>query len=762
MDYALGVDLGTTYTAAAVARDGRLEICDLGTRSATVPSVVYLDANGTVLTGDAALRRSTSDPTRLARDVKRRMGDTTAVLLGGTPYSVDALMARQLEAVVAAVSEREGGPPAAIAVSHPANWGPYKLDLMRQVVTRADLRSAVLVTEPHAAAVHYASQHRLRPGSVVVVYDLGGGTFDVAVMRAGTDGFELLGEPEGIERLGGIDFDQAVLSHVARSVGPAIDALDPEDPIARAAMARLLDECVQAKEALSSDTEVSVPVLLPSVQTQVRLTRAEFESMIRPSLGDTILVTLRALRSAGVSAEELEAVLLVGGSSRIPLIAQMVGSELGRPIALDAHPKHAVALGAAAVAASSIGRHTAAATLAATPAAAVGPSESADAMEPTAVLPVTDPLDLPPPVTTARAAVPVVAVAAADATSAAAPAAPPPQETHDDAASVSDPSADPGADPGADAGAVGAFAEPSWPQPPELPPTNRRRRTLIGSAAAVALLVGGGLWASGQGDDEGRVAAGTDAAASSTSAAPTGSTGASSTQSTAPASTPTSAPASTGSASPDGGPTTTAVASQAPLPPGLGSETTLGASPTTSPARPTQTTPRVTTPTTVGTNAPASPTATVAPAVTSPATPTAPATPTTPPPTTPTTAAPTTAAPTTVATTTTTTTPPTTTTTAPPPSPPTVGVINVSKVGGGEVVFSAPNASRCGTWSWTLNGPVSSSRSGGSVFSCLLAAPSWDTRSNDELALPDGAYTVTLTIDNGAGSRSSTARFTMP
>ncbi len=219
-----------------------------------------------------------------------------------------------------------------------------------QAVRRADLDDVVFVAEPQAAAVHYATQERLEPGAVVAVYDLGGGTFDVAVLRKTAEGFELIGQPEGIERLGGVDFDEAVFRHVTQSIGGSLGDLDPDDPVAQAAVSRLRDECVAAKEALSSDTEVSIPVLLPNVQTEVRLTRAEFEAMVRPALADTLVVLNRSLRSAGVAAEQLHSVLLVGGSSRIPLVAQLVSAELGRPVALDVHPKHSVAMGAALIA----------------------------------------------------------------------------------------------------------------------------------------------------------------------------------------------------------------------------------------------------------------------------------------------------------------------------------------------------------------------------------------------------------------------------
>ncbi|MBO3741319.1 Hsp70 family protein [Actinoplanes flavus] len=353
--YALGIDLGTTYTAAAVWRSGHAEIVSLGSRSAAVPSVVLLRADETILTGEIASRRGLTEPHRVAREFKRRLGDPTPILLGGAPYSAESLMARMLRAVIDEVSSREGGEPNAICVSHPANWGPYKIDLLYQVLRLAGIERPVqLITEPHAAAVFYARQQRLEPDATVAVYDLGGGTFDAAVLRKTPDGFDLIGKPEGIERLGGIDFDAAIFAHVAGSLDGALDDLDGEDPAVTAAVARLREECVQAKEALSVDTDVTIPVLLPALTTEVRLTRAELEAMVRPVLSGPTEALRRAVRSAGIEPADLHSVLLVGGSSRIPLVAQMVGAEFGRPVAVDAHPKHAVALGAAWHAGASI------------------------------------------------------------------------------------------------------------------------------------------------------------------------------------------------------------------------------------------------------------------------------------------------------------------------------------------------------------------------------------------------------------------------
>lgn len=520
MGYTLGVDLGTTYTAAAIRRGDRLEVADLGTRAAAMPSVVYLRDDGAVLTGEAALRRGVTDPGRMSREFKRRMGDTTAILLGGVPWSVDGLMARMLQSVVAAVTERQGEPPSAIAVAHPANWGPYKKDLLEQAVRRADLDHVRFITEPEAAAVHYATLERLESGDTVAVYDLGGGTFDAAVLRKTADGFELVGEPEGIERLGGIDFDEAVFRHVLASLGGVVAELDHDDPVVQAAVSRLRDECVAAKEALSSDTEVSIPVILPNVHTDVRLTRAEFEAMIRPALGDTLVVLQRALRSAGVKPDDLHSVLLVGGSSRIPLISQLVSAELGRPVALDVHPKHSVALGAAVIAGGPVAM--------ARPVVVVPPTEPVPAVPSSPVASSTPVLPPPASVTTAaaEAAAPTAPMPAVAPPVQAAPAASAPTSPMVTMAAPPAPPASGGTPPPPPTG-------PTFSAPPAEPSggTKRSRTGLfvgLGVAAAIVLGIGGAIVLGGGGDDDGAAAETTEPEATGTTAG-TGTTAATAT-----------------------------------------------------------------------------------------------------------------------------------------------------------------------------------------------------------------------------------------
>jgi hypothetical protein len=158
--------------------------------------------------------------------------------------------------------------------------------------------------------------------------------------------FKLLGRPEGVDRLGGIDFDEIVFEHVMAGLPEAFEGLDENDPAVLSAIAAIRRECVEAKEALSSDTEVSIPVLTPKAQGSVRMHRSEFEAAIRPQVEDTVDALQRAVASAGLAPPQLSAVLLVGGSSRIPLVGQLVSELLGRPVSVDADPKNAISMGA--------------------------------------------------------------------------------------------------------------------------------------------------------------------------------------------------------------------------------------------------------------------------------------------------------------------------------------------------------------------------------------------------------------------------------
>lgn len=419
MPYHLGVDLGTTYTAAAIFEGGRATVTDLSSRTATMPSIVFLDTDGTFLVGDAAIRRAATEPARAAQQFKRRFGDTTPLFLGGSPFSADALTAELLKSVIELVTSQQGGPPSSVALTYPANWGGYKLELLEQAIRQANLSDVTTMTEPEAAVLHYAQLERVPTGAVVAVFDLGGGTFDAAVVRKTENGTEFLGRPEGIERLGGIDFDDAIFAFVREHLAGSMDELNLDDPTTRTALERLRRECTEAKEALSADEAASIPVFLPNVQTTIRITRSEFESLIRPPLNQAIGALHRALESAGVQPSDLDAVLLAGGSSRIPLVSEMAGNELARPVAVDTHPKHVVAMGAALAASQDAPGAGAAATAAAAAPPAAPAAEPVQAA-PEDVAPTQAEPKFAEPATVAAPA----AVAAAAPTSAPAAASP--------------------------------------------------------------------------------------------------------------------------------------------------------------------------------------------------------------------------------------------------------------------------------------------------------------------------------------------------
>ena len=482
MGYRLGVDLGTTYTAAAVNVDGRVEMLGLGIRAMQVPSVVFVRRGGEIVVGEAAEQQGAAEPSRVVREFKRRIGDSVPLVVGGAPFSAQALTARLLAWVVGIATERQGGPPEHVCVTHPANWGPFKRDLLGQAVEMAGLRNVEMCTEPEAAAITYASRNRVAEGDRVAVYDLGGGTFDAAVLVPDGAGFRLAGPPEGVEQLGGIDFDEAVFRHVLTSLGPEVADLDDTDPATATALARLRRDCVEAKEVLSFSIDTVVPVGLPGITRSIRLTRGDLDDMLRPAIGETVAATRRVLDSAGVAPADLAAIVLVGGSSRIPLVSEMLSAEFGRPLALDNHPKHDVALGAA------IRGTPAARPAAARPAPT--PAQTGPRWRPRRRRPATGPATMP-------------AAQAVSSTTAGTPYGTPATAAYTGADTGAAPAVPPGPPPGPSPdwrppSAVGPMTSPAGATglTARLPAavTGKRGRMLIGTGAVVvALAVGTGI-----------------------------------------------------------------------------------------------------------------------------------------------------------------------------------------------------------------------------------------------------------------------------
>jgi molecular chaperone DnaK len=355
MSYVLGIDFGTSFTAASAVTDGdvsrRPRVVTLGNRSAAVPSAVFVRDDGSLVFGDEAYQRGLSEPKRFVRELKRRLGNETSITVDGQQFAVEELVGAALAWVIDRVAEREGGPARRVMLAHPANWRSVRLEAFRRAATYAGLSHAEFISEPGAAALFHLSEHPVPLGSYLGVYDLGGGTFDAAVVRrtgegATADAFTLVGDPEGIEHLGGIDFDDVVRQAIQSKLGAEWLAVSGSV----SSLSALRRECVTAKETLSTDTLVEVPVVMSTGSRGVTYSRHEFEHALRPLVAETIGAFRRALSQAKVGATDLAGVLLVGGSCQIPLVREMVVGFLGNNVSIyDADPKHAVARGAALV-----------------------------------------------------------------------------------------------------------------------------------------------------------------------------------------------------------------------------------------------------------------------------------------------------------------------------------------------------------------------------------------------------------------------------
>lgn len=347
----LSVDLGTSNTVAVLSAHGRPpRVIDVD-GSTTMPSAVFAEEDGGLVVGKDAERRARLDPTRFEPNPKRRVDEQT-LLLGTDVVPVSEVLSAVLRRVFDETVRQLGGePPEEVRLSHPAQWGPVRRNVLLSAARLAGMGDAItLVPEPVAAAAHFASfpGKALAPGQTLAVYDLGAGTFDVAVLGATPNGFTVLAE-DGLPDLGGLDVDQALLVHVGREVSHSDPQrwqrlLRPESTADRRARRALQEDVKAAKEALSRLPQTEVP--MPEPFSDVLVTRAELEALVRPTMLRSVELLARTVRSAGLSPERLAGIYLVGGSSRLPLVGSLLAEKLGVvPSSLD-QPETAVAFGA--------------------------------------------------------------------------------------------------------------------------------------------------------------------------------------------------------------------------------------------------------------------------------------------------------------------------------------------------------------------------------------------------------------------------------
>lgn len=344
-DRRLAVDFGTTHTVAVLAPATAL----LFDASPLLSSAVAIETDGRLLTGRDAVRTGQLDPGRYEPNPKLRIDDDQ-VLLGDTSIPVEELIAAPLRRVLTEASRHMGGPPSSTVLTCPAAWGASRRGVLLRAAETAGLGAVSLVPEPVAAAWYHASlpDRPAAPGYTLAVYDLGGGTFDCTVLRRTAGGWDILGTA-GRDDVGGIDLDGALLDILAAGAG-AQDLrqwrrlVSPTDPAGQRVLQRFRADLRAAKEQLSRAPSVRIHVPLLEVDTHV--TREEFDAAVQPLLGPTVELTARVLRDAAVPPERLDALFLVGGSSRVPLVATQLHRRFGRAPLLVDEPELVVGQGA--------------------------------------------------------------------------------------------------------------------------------------------------------------------------------------------------------------------------------------------------------------------------------------------------------------------------------------------------------------------------------------------------------------------------------
>jgi Hsp70 protein len=344
--FRLGIDYGTSNTVAVLRwPDGRTRPL-LFDSSPLLPSAVYLTPEGALLCGRDAQHSTRLDPTRYEPNPKRHIGEGS-LLLGGH----DVPLVRAIAATLARVRDeavRTAGPaPLEVTITYPAAWAALRRGVLVEAATLAGLPAPTLVPEPVAASAYFATMlgHRVAPGNVVVVYDMGAGTLDVSAVRPTPTGFEV-GAVDGLPDFGGLDLDALVVEQARPAVDDATwqRLTAPTDPADRRYFRALWDDARTAKEMLSRTTSASLP--LPLVDRDAVVSRESFEAAARPRLTRAAQLTTSVLTRAGAPVDALAGLFLVGGSSRVPMVATVLHHVTGIAPTVLEQPELVVAEGA--------------------------------------------------------------------------------------------------------------------------------------------------------------------------------------------------------------------------------------------------------------------------------------------------------------------------------------------------------------------------------------------------------------------------------
>ena len=344
----IGIDLGTTNSCVAVMEGGQPTVIPNSEGGRTTPSVVGFK-DGERLVGQVAKRQAIANPDRTVISIKREMGTDYKVNIDGKAYSPEEISAMILSKLKQDAEAYLGGPVTQAVITVPAYFNDSQRQATKNAGKIAGLEVLRIINEPTAAALAYGLDKQDRKNQKILVYDLGGGTFDVSILEIGDGVFEVL-STNGNTRLGGDDFDNRIMNLL-------IEEFKKENGIDlstdKLAMQRLKEAAEKAKIELSTlaQTTISLPFITADAtgpkHLEYNLTRAKFESMIADLVEQTLVCTRNALKDAGLNKSEISNVVLVGGSTRVPCVVDALAKEIPVTPFKGINPDECVAIGAA-------------------------------------------------------------------------------------------------------------------------------------------------------------------------------------------------------------------------------------------------------------------------------------------------------------------------------------------------------------------------------------------------------------------------------
>ena len=346
MSKIIGIDLGTTYSAVAVLEGGEAKIIPNPEGNRTTPSVVAFKGDE-IQVGEVAKRQAITNPNTVI-SIKRHMGTDYKVEVNGKKYSPQEISAMILQNLKATAESYLGEKVTKAVITVPAYFNDAQRQATKDAGKIAGLEVERIINEPTAAALAYGLD-KTDIDQKVLVFDLGGGTFDVSILELGDGVFEVLAT-SGDNLLGGDDFDQAIIDYLVEEFKKE-QAIDLSQD--KMAMQRLKDAAEKAKKDLSgvTSTQISLPFISAGANGPVHLentlTRAKFDELTRHLVEKTLVPTRQALKDAGLTPSDIDQVILVGGSTRIPAVQEAVKKEMGKEPHKGVNPDEVVAMGAA-------------------------------------------------------------------------------------------------------------------------------------------------------------------------------------------------------------------------------------------------------------------------------------------------------------------------------------------------------------------------------------------------------------------------------